>query len=325
MTVLVTGACGHVGLTLIQQLLESGRNVRALDIKKSAALENLPIEFYQGDLRDPNTLNTAFKGVETVFHTAGYISIQLNEWPLLEATNVKGVRNVVALCKKHQVQRLIHFSSIEALSTEPRNRPIDETNALVAPDFPIPYPRSKAAGQRIVLDAIRDGLDALTIFPSGIIGPNDYAFRAANQMFLLAARGKLPAIPSFSYDFVDVRDVAAGALVAEQKGLRGAVYVIGNARFRLSDLAKKVAKLANARVPLCIPGWSARMSLPLMSLMATLLKKPSMVTRASLYPLINGHEMSHARATNDLGYQPRSIDNTLADMVEWFHKIGKLS
>ncbi len=229
------------------------------------------------------------------------------------------------MCKKYRVRRLVHFSSIEAFSTEPRSRPIDETNVLVAPDFPIPYPRSKGAGQRIVLDAIRDGLDALIICPSGIIGPNDYSFHATNQLFLLAARGKLRAVPSFSYDFVDVRDVAAGAIVAEQKGLCGAVYVMSNARFRLSELANSVATLADVRSPRTIPGWSVRMFLPLMSLMATIQKKPSMVTRASLYPLMNGHTMSHARATNDLGYQPRPIDTTLTDMVGWFRQIGKIA
>jgi dihydroflavonol-4-reductase len=325
MTVLVTGSGGHVGLTLIQHLLETGRKVRALDMKKSATLENLPIEFYQGDIRDPSTVEAAFKDVETVYHLAGYISIQLNEWPLLQAINVNGVRTIVALCKKYQVRRLVHFSSIEAFSTEPRSRPIDETNALVAPDFSIPYPRSKAAGQRIVLDAIRDGLDAIIICPSGIVGPNDYGFRATNQLLLLAARGKLPAVPTYGYDFVDVRDVAAGAVNAEQKGLCGAVYIMGNARFRLSDLAKQVAILADARVPLTIPGWTARMSLPLMSLMAMIQKKPSILTRASLYPLINVHEISHTHATNDLGYQPRPIDKTLADTVSWFRQIGKLS
>lgn len=325
MTVLVTGASGHVGLTLIQQLLESGRSVRALDSKKSAVLENLPIEFYQGDLRDPSSFEAAFEDIETVFHLAGYISIQLNEWPLLEAINVNGVQTIISLCKKYRVQRLVHFSSVEALSTEPRNRPIDESNALVVPDFPIPYPRSKAAGQRIVLDAIRDGLNAVIICPSGIIGPNDNRFRAANQLFLRAAQGKLPAVPSFSYDFVDVRDVAAGALVAEQKGISGTVYVLSNTRFRLSDLARQVAILANARTPLTVPGWSVRMSLPLISLMSAIQNKPGMVTRASLYPLIHAHEMSHARATNDLGYQPRPIDNTLVDMVGWFRQIGQIA
>ncbi len=325
MTVLVTGASGHVGLTLIQQLLESGRSVRALDIKKGAGLENLPITFYQGDIRDPSSFEAAFEGVETVFHLASYISIQLNEWPLLEAINIHGVRTIISLCKKYGARRLVHFSSIEALSVEPRDRPIDERNALVAPDFAIPYPRSKAAGQRIVLEAIRDGLDAVITYPSGIIGPNDTGFRAANQLFLRAAQGKLPIIPAFSYDFVDVRDVAAGALVAEQKGISGEGYILSNSRFHMPDLARRVAILANARPPLTVPGWSARLSLPLINLMTAIQGKPGIVTRASLYPLINAHEMSHAHATHTLGYQPRPIDDTLVDMVGWFRQIGEIA
>ena len=170
MTILVTGGSGPLGLTLVQKLLSMGEKVRALDKKYIPSLAELPVEFIEADIRDRDRLDSAFDGIDTVFHTTAYISIQMHEWDMLESINVGGVQNVIACCKKHRIKRLLHFSSIEALSVEPFHKPIDETNALVATDFAIPYPRAKAMGQRVVQQAIAEGLDAVILHPTGIIG-----------------------------------------------------------------------------------------------------------------------------------------------------------
>ncbi len=324
MTILVTGSSGHVGLTLILKLLETGQKVRALDLKKNPTIEQLPIEFIQADVRNLDTLAPAFRDVEVVYHVAAYISIQMHEWPLLEAINVNGVRNIVTLCQQYRVRRLVHFSSIEALSVEPHNKPIDETNALVPADFSIPYPRSKAAGQRIILQAIQEGLDAVTLFPTGIIGPNDYSTRASNQSLIPIANGEMPILAKFAYDWVDVRDVADGALAAAQKAPAGASYILGNQHYLITDLAVKIAALTGVPAPRVVPAWMALSVLPFLTLRSRITGQTSMLTRASLYPLLNSHQISHERASRELGYRPRSIDESLADMVNWFQKLGKI-
>ncbi len=324
MTVLVTGASGHLGLTLIPKLVAAGRKVRAVDLNKNRTIEAMPVEFILADTREPDSLEAAFQGVEVVFHLAAYISIHMDEWPILEATNIQGVRNVVSMCQKYKVKRLVHCSSIEALSVEPRDKPITEDNSLVPADFPIPYPRSKAAGQRIVLQAIADGLNAVILYPTGIIGPNDYGFRATNQALLAVANGDMPMIPRYAYDFVDVRDVADGAMAAEQKAQSGASYILGNDRLVLSDLAREVARIAGVHEPRPSPGWTARAARPFIQFSAALRHKRSLVTRASLYPITHSHTISHERATRDLGYQPRPIQETLRDTVKWFQEIGKI-
>jgi dihydroflavonol-4-reductase len=324
MTILVTGASGHVGLTLIQQLLEKGSTVRALDRRRNPILETLPVEFIDADLRHVATCEHAFRDVEVVFHVAAYISIQMHEWATLEAINIQGVRNVVNLCKQYRVRRLVHFSSIEALDVHPVDKPIDESNALVSADFAIPYPRSKAAGQRIVMQAIEEGLNAVILYPTGIMGPNDYAARASNQLLIPVANGEVPALPMLGYDFVDVRDVASGAIAAQEIAPTGRTYVLGNARYMLPELATKVAALVGIPAPRPIPAWMMTLTLPWMDVTAAITGKPSMITRASLYPLRNSHAISHARATQELGYHPRPIDQTLHDTISWFHKIGKV-
>lgn len=324
MTVLVTGAAGHVGLTLIPKLLEMGRTVRAVDRQTNPTLQALPVEFVQADIRDIASLERAFDGVETVYHMAAYISIQMYEWPTLEAVNVKGVQNIVTLCQKYKVRRLVHFSSIEALDVNPKDRPIDETNALVPPDFKIPYPRSKAEGQRIVLKAVAEGLDAVIVYPTGIIGPNDYGCRASNQILLSTAQGKIPAIPNLSFDFVDVRNVAGGAIAAEQKGVRGEGYMLSNRQFAFPELLGKVATLVGVKPPRTVSPAIIKLITPIMERVARLRGVESVLTRASIFPLFNSHEVSHAKATRELGYTPLPIDQTLADTVAWFRKIGRI-
>ena len=325
MTVLVTGASGHVGLTLIQKLLESGRTVRALDIRTNPILEKLPVEFIQGDLRQPDTIENAFRNVESVFHLASYISIQMYEWPILEAINVKGVQTVLDFCKKYEVPRYVHFSSIEALDVNPKSQPIDETNALVPNDFWLPYPRSKARGHRLVLKAIEEGLNGVIIYPTAIIGPNDYTMRAANQSLVPIAIGKSRLLPNLGYDFVDVRDIADGTLLAEQKAPKGAAYILGNQRFSMVELGTKICKIMGLPMPSALPAWIVPLSAPFLEYSAKLTNKTSMVTRASIYPVTQSHEISHRKATNELGYSNRSIDQTLQDMLNWFIQIGKIN
>src|SRR5579864_1005928 len=131
MTVLVTGASGHIGLALVRRLLEQGRRVRALVRDESAQLEELGVDIVQADICDEEALHPAFRDIEVVYHLAGHVSIRMDEWPLLEAVNIRGVRNVIRFCKQYNVLRLVHFSSVEAFVDIPLSKPVDETRALV--------------------------------------------------------------------------------------------------------------------------------------------------------------------------------------------------
>ncbi len=321
MTTLVTGAAGHLGLTLVQQLLARGDSVRALDLRPSDALRALPVEIVQADLADPAALAGAFEGVDLVFHTAAYISIRMDEWPRLEAVNVDGVRQIVQQCHAHHVQRLVHFSSIEALDMA-AGELLTEDTPLVSPDFPIPYPRSKALGQRIVLEAIRDGLDAVIAYPTGILGPNDYAFHASNQVLLRLRQGQPLAVTDGGLDWVDVRDVAAGAIAAAERAPVGSSYLLGNRYATLAEILGIIRRLSGEPLPSRqISMRQVEWFLPLASLQARLTGKTAVVNRAMIYPLKHGGQVSHERATRELGYAPRPLEETIADTLAWFEQV----
>ena len=327
MTVFVTGASGHLGLTLVHRLLDDGRHVRTLTRYRTKYLANLPIEFVDGDLGNEQSLHAAFTGVDVVYHTAAIISLDPKAWPAMRAINVEGTRTTVSLCQAHQVRRLIHFSSLEVFRTDPLAQPLDETRPLIADDFPLPYPRSKVLSQRIVQQAMADGLDAVILFPSGMVGPNDYKFSAANAYILQLARGELPGLVNGGYDWVDVRDVAAGAVRAEQVARAGATYILSNQWASLRAIAAMVEAAGGARSPrLTFPAWMAYLGLGPLRLWASLRGKQSLFTRQSLgAALTSNHHILHDHATADLGYQPRPLAQTVKDTVSWLEEIGRFT
>lgn len=239
-----------------------------------------------------------------------------------EAVNVEGVRHVVAQCRAHDVKKLVHFSSIEALHLEGDGE-VTEDTPLVTSDFPIPYGRSKAMGQRVVLDAVRDGLDAVICYPTGIFGPNDYAFRASNQVPLRLRDGERMVMTDGGLDWVDVRDVAAGALAAADHAPAGASYLLGGRYATIEQLQGIIReqtgrKLPSRRITMRQVEWM----LPLVGLQARLTGKPPVVTKTMLYPLKHGGRVSHARAARELGYAPRPLEETIADTLAWFDEVG---
>jgi dihydroflavonol-4-reductase len=322
--VFVTGASGHLGFTLVRRLLDDGRHVRTLTRYRTRYLADLPIEFVDGDLSDEQSLHSAFDGVEVVYHSAGLISLDPHAWPAMRALNVEGTRTIVSLCQAHQVRRLIHISSLEVFRTHPLTEPVTEMRPLIAEDISLPYPRSKVLSQHLVERAIANGLDAVILFPSAILGPNDYKLSAANAYLLQAARGELPGLVNGGYDWVDVRDVATGAVQAELVAPAGATYILSNQWASLRTIAEMVEAAGGARCPrLTFPVWMALLGIGPMRLLASLQGRQSLFTRQSLEAALTGnHHILHDHASADLGYQPRPLAETVTDTVDWLEEIG---
>jgi dihydroflavonol-4-reductase len=324
MTVFVTGASGHLGFTLVRRLLDDDRHVRTLTRYRTGYLAGLPIEFVDGDLGNEQSLHSGFAGVDVVYHTAGLVSLDPRAWLAMRALNVEGTRTIVSLCQAHHVRRLIHFSSLEVFRTDPLTQPIDEKRPLITEDAPLPYPRSKVLSQRMVEQAIENGLDAVILVPSALLGPNDYKLSAANAFILQVARGEVPGLVNGGYDWVDVRDVAAAALSAEEVSAPGATYILSNQWASLRTIARMVEAAGGARSPrFTFPVWMAYLGIGPLRFLASLRGKQSLFTRQSLEAaLSSNHHILHDHAASDLGYQPRPLAETVTDTVNWFKEIG---
>lgn len=326
MTVVVTGATGHIGANLVRALIAKGRPTRSLVHINRRAIEGLDTEIIQGDIRDQESLCQVFNGADVVYHLAANISLFMDEWPMLESVNVVGTRNVVEACLRCGVRRLVHFSSIHALVQEPLSTPVDESRPLVESRGYPPYDRSKAAGEKEVQRGLKQGLDAVIINPTAIIGPYDYEPSYFGEALLSLAQRRLPALVTGGFDWVDVRDVVEGALRAEEQAPTGAKYLLSGHWVSMCDIAAMVAGITGVSAPgFVCPLWLARIGAPMVTAIGRLTGKRTLYTSVSLRALRSNQNISHQRATRELGYQPRPFRETLVDTLRWFEEDGQLT
>lgn len=326
MTVAVTGACGHIGANLVRALIDSGRPVRSLVHVRSRAIEGLNTEVIQADVRDLDSLVTAFRGAEVVYHLAACISISMDGWTHLESVNVNGTRNVVEACLRTGVRRLVHFSSIHALVQEPLDIPVDESRPPAEASSCPPYDRSKAAAEKEVRRGIERGLDAVIIYPTAVIGPFDYEPSYLGEALISIARRELPALVTGGYDWVDVRDVVAGALIAEKQAPCGSCYLLSGHWVSIPDIAAKIADITGAStLKITVPLWVARLGIPFIKAMSRLNGKRPLYTEVSLKALQSNRHISHEKAARELGFQPRPFQETITDTMQWFRENGYLN
>lgn len=324
MTVVITGASGHMGANLVRELIDKGRPTRCLVHVNSEAVEGLDTEVVSGDVRDPDSLYRAFRGADIVYHLAACISLSMSDWPVLESVNVLGTRNVVEACLRAGVRRLVHFSSIHALVQEPMSVPVDESRAPAeSPRYP-PYDRSKAYAEVEVRRGIDKGLDAVIINPTAIIGPHDYQPSHFGEALLSLAQHRLPVMVTGGFDWVDVRDVVAGAMRAEEIAPAGSRYLLSGHWVSMRDIAAMVTEITGVPANrFVLPLWLAHVGAPFIQAISRLNGKRPLYTSVSLRALKSNRHISHERATRELDYQPRPFRETLVDTLRWFEENGQ--
>ncbi len=325
MVTAITGATGHIGINLVRLLLEKGREVRCIIHVHNRGLEDLGVETVSGDVRDVDSLVKAFQGADVVYHLASRISISLADWNEVKAINISGTRNVLEACRSAGVRRLVHFSSIHAIQQEPFSSPVDETRPLVD-GMAAPYDRSKAASERDVLTAVKDGLDAVIVSPTAVIGPYDCEPSFFGDALLRIAHKKLPALVGAGFDWVDARDVAAGAVAAEERGKTGSKYLLAGEWVSIPDIAFMMEEIiGNVCTRRTVPLWLAAASAPLVETWCKLTKTRPLYTKMSLGALRSNRRISHEKAARELGYTARSFRESLRDTLAWYAEAGMLT
>ena len=320
--VALTGASGHIGGNLVRALLSQGRQVRVLVRRDTRALEGLDVERIGGDVLKPDSLWALVEGADIVYNLAAHITILRND-PRATEVNVQGPRNVARACLKAGVKRLVHFSSVHALKDHPLDEPLDETRALADASVSLVYNRSKADGEREIQAAIREGLDAVILNPTGVIGPLDTRLSPMGELIQQLATGRMPALVHAGYDFVDVRDVVQAALTAESLGRSGERYLLSGHHISFADLSRLIAAETGIAPPrFTSPMWMARMSAPFATGWAKMTGKRPKVTSASLEVLRGNTDIRHDKASNELGHHPRPMADTIADTIAWMREAG---
>jgi len=318
--ILVTGATGHIGNTLVRALVGRGQRVRAMLLpgEDATPLEGVEAEQVRADVLDFTSILRAFDRVTRVYHLAGLISILPGQQRLLRAVNVVGTRHVLQAARQSGVERLVYTSSIHALRRVPHGVLIDERLPFDPEGALSAYDASKAQASLEVLQAARAGLPATIVCPTGVIGPNDFRRSEIADLVLSCMAGQPQLYVDGAYDFVDVRDVADGMIQACEHGRPGESYLLGGEQISVRRLLDSVAEItrqgfARIRVPFGLARWVARAA-PAYYRMAH--ARPR-ITPYSLETLASNSIISHAKAARELHFAPRPVRDSLEDMVAW--------
>ena len=325
--VCVTGATGHVGNVLVRELAARRYRVRALvpEFENGAVLERLGVEQVPGDVRDCGSLVRAFQGVDAVYHLAGIVTVSDGKRRLLTDVNVRGTRNVVHACLEAGVRRLVYTSSVHALEEPRPGVPVRETTGFRPERLFGDYAWSKALASIEVLKGVRRGLDAVIVFPSGIVGPYDYRLSELGTLFLGFARGRMRAYVDGAYDFVDVRDVADGILSAMENGRSGEGYILSGHRVTVRDMLRVLHEVTGRPVPgFRSPMWLARLGARVSPLWYRLRGDKPLLTRYSLRVLGSNCLIDCGKAARELGYRCRPFRETVDATIRWFRETGQL-
>jgi dihydroflavonol-4-reductase len=224
------------------------------------------------------------------------------------------------------VKRFIHFSSIHALIQEPYDEVLDETRPLAVNEWMV-YSRSKAMAEREVLGFCDSGLDAVFLNPTAVIGPFDYHPSLLGRALILMAQGRLPFMVPGGYNWVDVRDVVQAAFSSIKKARKGERYILSGHWSDLKDLSRMVSSHTVCNPPrISCPYWLAKIGLPFINTYCFFNRREPLYTYDSLYTLRAGHRnISHQKASRELDFTPRPLEDSIKDSLEWFRANGYLT
>ena len=317
---LVTGATGHIGNVLVRKLLRRGEKVRALIPANESRdpLKGLDVEAVTGDILDLDSVFESMRGIRGVFHLAGVISIMPGPNPFVRRVNVDGTKNVLDAAIESGVEKVVYTSSIHAIQRVD-DGVIDESLPFDADNPYGAYDRSKAEATLEVLGAARAGLETVVACPTGVIGPYDFRGSMMGSVIHDAAAAKPSLYVDGAYDFVDVRDVADGLISAAENGKRGESYILSGNKISVRYLLETIREITGRGFfQMKIPFDLAKFAALFTPMYYRLAHATPRFTPYSLEVLKSNSNISHAKASRELGYKPRSIYESISDTVKWF-------
>jgi dihydroflavonol-4-reductase len=282
-------------------------------------LDGLDVDPVEGNVLDYPSLLDAFQDIQIVYHLAGIISIMPGKNELLHLVNVLGTRNVIEAACATDVQRLVYTSSIHAIARTPQGVLINE-KLPYDPNNPYgAYDRSKAKASLEVLEAASCGLDAVVVCPTGVIGPYDFRGSEVGQIIRSCAQNKPQLYVDGAHDFVDVRDVADGLILACERGNTGESYILSGERITIHGMLDTIQEITGkVFLRIKIPFKLARFTSNFMPYYYRLSKTAPRFTPYSLEVLCSNSHISHGKARDELGFSPRDLQESIRDTVNWF-------
>jgi dihydroflavonol-4-reductase len=311
----LTGATGFVGGHLARQLRDAGHEVIAVvrTPAKARDLEELGVTVVPGDVTSRSSLVSAFTGVDGVFHVAGWYHLGSDHPEQGWAVNVQGTRNALDAAQETQVPRVVYTSTV-AVNSDTGGQVRDETYHFTGTHLSV-YDHTKAQAHLIAEEYAGRGLDVVTVMPGGIYGPGDTS--QIGELIRQAAHGRRVMAPAgLRMCMAPVDDVAAGHVLAMDKGRAGESYMLAGPQTTLVDVLRITAEIAGGKAPLVLPDVAVGASEKMMGLLERMVPVPSTYRSESLRASRASYLGSAEKAKAELGWFPRALRIGLAETVE---------
>jgi dihydroflavonol-4-reductase len=324
---LVTGATGFVGAAVARALLAAGHEVRVLARPSSDRrnLAGLDVAVAEGSLEDAASLGRAVAGCRYLFHVAADYRLWVPDPAAMFRANVDGTRELMLAALGAGVERIVYTSSVATLGLI-KDGIADEAAPSGEADMIGPYKRSKFLAEQVVSELVAGrGLPAVIVNPSTPVGPGDVKPTPTGRIVVEAAKGKMPGYVDTGLNIVHVDDVAAGQLLAAERGRVGERYILGGDNLSLVDILGEVARAVGRRPP------ALKIPYAVVLTIAAGAEMMARITGREPFTTLDGVRMSRkkmyfssAKAMRELGYAPRPAKDAIADAIVWFEANGYL-
>lgn len=311
---LVTGATGFLGAHVTRLLVRRGDEVRVALREGSPrhALDGLEVEPVQADILDRRAVRRAMRGVERVFHIAGMGELSASRGQIF-SVNVEGMQIVLEEALKAGVERVVHTSSVAAIGPAPRGRTADESQPWSAGRYHLAYLDAEHAAETAALRLAARGLPLVIVNPAHSFGAGGPG-RSSTALVRRFMRREIPAYVDGTVNVVGVRDVARGLLLADERGVVGERYILGNRNFTTTRLFADLGRLSGVEPPALKLPVSVALGLATAGrrIGGLPLPSPAEIKASSL-----NWAFSNAKARRELGWRPAPHEDCLEEAIEW--------
>src|SRR5215213_5705204 len=314
---LVTGGTGFVGLHLVRELARRGDDLRLLvrESSNTEPLEGIEWERAVGDVTDREAVRKAMKGVERVFHVAGTTSMRSRARDRVFEVNVEGTRNVMEEALSAGVVKVVLTSSSSAVGAARKGETIDESQPFTVGRLGIAYINSKHEAELVSMRAAAKGLPVVIVNPSFVLGPDDpNPSGTSNALIRRLLLRRVPGYIDGAINVVDVRDVARGHVLADERGDQGERYLLTGRNFTLQRLFADLSRIAGVPTPpVRMRGRLIVTGVETMEFLGVRLPTSPDEVRSGTQWFTYRND----KARKQLDWEPRPHEETLEDAVRW--------